>query len=66
MKEKLGEGSYGTVWRATRDGRMYAVKIIGGVNFFRKDEVESEIGIMMKLSHPNLVKIYESHYDEPS
>jgi|JI6StandDraft_1071083.scaffolds.fasta_scaffold06699_5 serine/threonine protein kinase len=58
LKERLGEGSYGVVWRAMRGDRAYAVKIINGVNAFRKDEVESEIAIMMKLSHPNLVKIY--------
>jgi serine/threonine protein kinase len=41
FKEKLGEGSYGVVWRVLREGtnNSYAIKVIEGVNFFRKEEV---------------------------
>ena len=37
FKEKIGEGSYGTVIRAVKDGISYAIKEITGVNLFRKD-----------------------------
>lgn len=41
LKERLGEGSYGIVWKAQRGNNFMAVKVIEGVNFFRKDDVES-------------------------
>lgn len=37
VKEKIGEGSYGTVVRVEKDGISYAIKRITGVNLFRKD-----------------------------
>ena len=64
FKEKIGEGSFGTVVRAIKDGISYAIKEITGVNVFRKEEVESEINIMTKLNHPNLIRIHEWSYDE--
>jgi serine/threonine protein kinase len=51
---KLGEGTYGTVYKVNIDGTLYAIKIIPndlkeGVKTLR------EIDIMSKLKHPNLV-----------
>jgi len=51
---KLGEGTYGTVYKINIDGTLYAIKIMPndikeGVKNLR------EIDIMSKLKHPNLV-----------
>jgi hypothetical protein len=37
LKDSLGEGSYGVVWRASYGTNTLAVKIISGVNYFRKE-----------------------------
>jgi calcium-dependent protein kinase len=62
--KKLGEGSYGVVWRVKHliTGQERAMKKILK-NFKSKRETESEIineiEILKKLDHPNIVKIFE-------
>jgi serine/threonine protein kinase len=64
--ETIGEGSFGTVF-LIRDnsGRRMALKKIH-VDPFQVDEALKEIEIMKKFEHPNLVKIYNDHFDEGS
>jgi serine/threonine protein kinase len=37
LKDRLGEGSYGVVWKATNETNTLAIKIISGVNYFLKE-----------------------------
>jgi NIMA (never in mitosis gene a)-related kinase len=59
----IGEGSFGSVY-LVKDlkGKSFALKRIH-VNPFEVDQALKEIDIMKKFVHPNLVKIYESHFD---
>ena len=52
--KKLGKGSYGTVYKAEEDGQEFAVKIL---SMTKKYGIESptELDIMTRLSHPNLI-----------
>jgi len=61
--EIIGEGSFGSVYlvKDTKD-RSFALKRIH-VNPFEVDQALKEIDIMQKFVHPNLVRIYESHFD---
>ena len=59
----LGRGSYGKVMLAVhkRSGQRYAVKILHKQTMLRHhamEKVQTEIAIMKRLSHPNIIKIY--------
>src|SRR5579871_5239318 len=63
LDEELGRGATSTVFRATKNGKEIALKVMtptegsndigGGVRFRR------EAAVMARLNHPNLVKIFE-------
>nr|GEW21784.1 serine/threonine-protein kinase CTR1-like [Tanacetum cinerariifolium] len=58
MKEKIGEGSFGTVHRADWNGEDVAVKTLSLEQDFhpgRFDEFWREVAIMRRLQHPNIV-----------
>ena len=59
----LGEGLCGTVVSAThkKTGRKYACKVLklNRIDTARLEELRREIRIMMRLDHPNIVKLYE-------
>ncbi|PYY16124.1 MAG: hypothetical protein DMG60_15935 [Acidobacteria bacterium] len=66
LKEKLGQGGYGAVYKA-RDslGRDVAIKILTGfgddattINSFKK-----EAATLAKLQHPNIVTVYQFGVD---
>ena len=64
----LGSGSYGSVYMAkniTTDN-IVAIKIIEKEeeNMIDDMEIQNEINILKKLSHPNIVKVYE-FFDSP-
>ena len=64
IKKKLGEGSYGVVWRVEhkQTGLCRAMKKIIKNPRAKKDsetEILNEINILKKMDHPNIVKIYE-------
>ena len=67
----LGSGSFGSVYKAenTIFHNVVAMKVIkkDPNNELDEEEIRNEIDILKKLSHPNIVKIYEfyisnSHY----
>ena len=53
IESKLGAGGYGTVYRASRGERLYALK------FLRLRDAghwaQREVDVLMRLGHPNLV-----------
>lgn len=64
MQEEVGKGSYAVVKKAIRkaDGKIVAVKIYDKLKLLdphRKKVVNREIQILKKLSHPNVVKLYD-------
>jgi serine/threonine protein kinase len=60
----IGEGSFGSVY-LIRDSkeRPFALKKIH-VDPFEVETALKEIDVMKKFVHPNLVKIYDSRFDE--
>ena len=62
----IGEGSFGSVYliKDAKD-RSYALKKIH-VDPFEVEQALKEIDVMKKFVHPNLVKIYDSHFEEGS
>eukprot|EP01080_Neovahlkampfia_damariscottae_P002588 gene2588-3549_t len=60
----LGEGGFGTVYRAIsqKNGQYYAIKVMEAPNMDEITTISSEISIMKKLEHPNLVKIEQTFF----
>ena len=67
-KKMLGSGSFGCVYEAknTTFGNSVAMKVIkkDKENELDEQEIRNEIDILKKLSHPNIVKIYEFFISE--
>ncbi|KAG0097294.1 hypothetical protein BGZ93_003038 [Podila epicladia] len=66
LNKRLGEGGYGSVWRAVRreTGEEVALKIIKKRQHHNKIIAGDEIEVMQKLKHPNILQLedwYESH-----
>lgn len=57
IKERVGSGSFGTVFRAEWHGSDVAVKVLGDQDFFEDQMKEflREVAIMNRVRHPNLV-----------
>merc|ERR1712100_450494 len=69
IKKKLGEGSYGVVWKVEhkQTGLTRAMKKIIKNPRSKNDsekEIMNEINILKKMDHPNIVKIFE-FYNTP-
>eukprot|EP00331_Platyophrya_macrostoma_P033866 CAMPEP_0176441590 /NCGR_PEP_ID=MMETSP0127-20121128/21290_1 /TAXON_ID=938130 /ORGANISM="Platyophrya macrostoma, Strain WH" /LENGTH=469 /DNA_ID=CAMNT_0017826401 /DNA_START=25 /DNA_END=1434 /DNA_ORIENTATION=+ len=64
-KDKLGSGTYGSVFKAThkitKDAR--AIKAIAKNKVQDPESFKSEVEIMRKLDHPNVIKLYETYED---
>lgn len=58
--EKLGSGSHGHVFKAEQAGAVYAVKILRGR--LLHDWAKREIGILLHLEHPDVVRFFECGY----
>ena len=67
-KRMIGNGSFGSVYEAknTIFGNTVAMKVIkkDKENELDEQEIRNEIDILRKLSHPNIVKIYEFYISE--
>ena len=57
----LGKGSFGSVYKAEKDGKFYAIKIFQSelLKTEYKDRLDREIKALQKASHPNVVKLYD-------
>ncbi|EKX52726.1 hypothetical protein GUITHDRAFT_101877 [Guillardia theta CCMP2712] len=66
---EIGEGAYAKVYVAVRKDteQKVAVKILHlaklKINGIRDSQVQDEINIQMKLSHPNIVRMLEYYFD---
>ncbi|KAI9190669.1 kinase-like domain-containing protein [Polychytrium aggregatum] len=59
----FASGGFGNVYRATYHGAPVAVKYLNGSHQQRFAEMEYEIGIWHKLSHPNVLQFLGAHLD---
>jgi len=66
VEEKLGQGSYGEVYRATQraSGKECAVKCLKAKYHHQAQRWSREVEIMRSLDHPNIVKLVESFQDK--
>ena len=64
--QELGRGTYGRVIITSVKGstQKKAIKIIPKSRVSNHERFKSEIDIMKKLDHPNIVRLYESFEDE--
>jgi len=64
-KKKLGEGSYGTVSKATNKSTnaVRAVKSISKAQMKNLERFKQEIAIMKMMDHPNIIKLFETFED---
>jgi serine/threonine protein kinase len=57
---KLGSGGFGNVYEVqASDGNAYAMKLLRELSSSNKQRFETEIKILAKLNHPNIVKVLE-------
>ena len=63
---KMGSGSYGTVYEAKNlvFNNTVAMKVIAKHEGMDNLSIKNEIDILKKLSHPNIVRIYEFYESE--
>lgn len=64
-KTKLGEGSYGSVCKATNKSTkaIRAVKTIAKTQMKNLERFKQEIAIMKMMDHPNIIKLFETFED---
>jgi len=64
LLEKLGEGSYGSVWKSShiRTGTIAAIKKVPVENDL--DEILNEIKIMKGCRSPYIISYYGSYYKD--
>lgn len=65
--QKIGEGSYSTVYtvRRMQDKKLYAMKkvVIPFLSERERDNALNEIRIIASVKHPNIIAYKESFYD---
>mmetsp|Transcript_59285 Transcript_59285/g.141313 ORF Transcript_59285/g.141313 Transcript_59285/m.141313 type:complete len:613 (+) Transcript_59285:81-1919(+) len=72
QKVKLGEGSFGTVWRAVdrQTQSVVAVKQLDKAVLpkrgVRRSDIEREVAVMQAVSHPNVTQLFSSWEDSQS
>merc|ERR1719473_1499620 len=64
-KGMLGEGSFGTVYKAREkhSGSIRAVKAIQKSRIKKPGRFQEEIDLMKTLDHPNIIRLYE-HFED--
>lgn len=57
----LGKGSFGSVYKAEKDGQFFAIKIFQSelLQTEYRDRLDREIKAILKISHPNVVKVFD-------
>ena len=65
LKEKLGEGAYGSVYKVQQKFTNYlrAVKAIKK-KLVDADEFNNEIEVLKALDHPNIIKLFDCYQDK--
>mmetsp|Transcript_21256 Transcript_21256/g.49295 ORF Transcript_21256/g.49295 Transcript_21256/m.49295 type:complete len:679 (+) Transcript_21256:112-2148(+) len=72
QKVKLGQGSFGTVWRAKdrQQGHTVAIKQLERASMpkrgVRREDIEREVTMMKACSHENLTKLHDFYEDSQS
>jgi mitogen-activated protein kinase kinase kinase kinase 3 len=65
LLEKMGSGSYGSVWKAKnkQTGAIVAIKIVDAHEQQEAglEGVVKEIKFLMDIKHPNVVKYFDSY-----
>lgn len=56
LLDRLGEGSFGTVFRGRYRGTIVAVKVLNQETDVALGDFRTEIGTLKKISHPNAVQ----------
>jgi calcium-dependent protein kinase len=61
LEKKIGDGTYGCVYLSTdkRNGLKRAIKQIPRTKIKNIKRLETEIEIMRRTDHPNIVKMYD-------
>ena len=59
--KKLGKGGYGKVFQVKNKStnKLYACKKLSKLNIKNLGKFQNEIEVLMKMDHPNIVKLYE-------
>jgi serine/threonine protein kinase len=62
MERVVGSGSFATVWLARRGAETAAIKVIATERLSSKlkQSLESEVTILRKIDHPNIVRLLET------
>ena len=55
-REKLGEGSFGAVFKATKDAQNFALKLVYDID----ENALNEVDILRKVQHRGIVQYFES------
>lgn len=68
IKDKLGEGAYGSVSIGMHKmtGQKRAIKVISRAKSLNSARIMQEIAIMKVMTHPNVIKLYETFQDKRS
>ena len=66
MVKKLGEGSFGNVYRcqSAMTGNVYACKKMNKKKIKNKNRFKTEIDLLRMTDHPNIIKLYDIFEDE--
>lgn len=68
--EKLGKGSYGSVYLAThrRSGDNRAIKVmnVDNVTSYYLRKLHTEISVLKSIDHPNIIKLHEVYFGRHS
>lgn len=65
LKEKLGEGSFGTVYKVIQRKTNY-LRVVKAIKkkYVDKSEFLNEIELLKTVDHPNIIKLFDCYYDK--